>query len=263
VKGIETFRADTGAALGRLPSLKEQHPEVGEILDFYGRVLERQLVLVDRGGIGSGPVAGIDWRVHAGLLRAFLDLCTEAPAAELARGAERLRGLDDGALAALVDSFLREKDAPPVERFILTGFLGGALALPAALADYDRREWLQKVCPVCGFPPVVSYLADEEEIEGGRFARCGVCHAEWYYGRATCLGCGNTNDHELHYYVPETVPAVITVQACSACGGYIKMVDTRQGRPRTPELDDVASMTLDLWVRDKGFHKVSPNLFGF
>ena len=40
------------------------------------------------------------------------------------------------------------------------------------------------------------------------------------------------------------------------------MVDARQGS-RTPELEDVATMTLDLWIQEKGFHKISPNLFGF
>jgi len=263
VTGIETFRAETGAALGRLPSLKTRYPEVGEILDFYARVLERQLVIAAEVGIGGGPIAEIPWRTHVSPLRAFLDLCTEAPAAELARGAERLRGLDDAGLAALVETFLREKQAPPVERFLLTGFLGGALARPAVLAPYDRQQWLQGVCPVCGFPPVVSYLADRDEVEGARFARCGVCHADWHFGRATCLACGNTNDHELHYYVPDGTPSPVTVQACSACGAYIKLIDTRGVPQGTPELDDVATMTLDLWVRDKGYHKVSPNLFAF
>jgi FdhE protein len=240
-----------------------RYPEVGEILDFYGRVLERQLVIAAEGGVGGGPVAGIDWRAHVGVLRSFLDLCSEAPAAEVARGADRLRGADDGGLAGLVEAFLREKQATPVERFILTGFLGGALALPASIAPYDRREWLQRVCPVCGFPPVVSYVADIDEVEGARFARCGLCHADWYFGRASCLACGNSNDHELHYYRPEGVPSVVTVQACSACGRYVKVVDTRGVQQGTPELDDVATMTFDLWVREKGYHKISPNLFGF
>lgn len=262
LNGIERFRAETGAALGRLPSLKQQHPEVESILDFYGQVLERQLSMVQEGRPDARPVAEIPWKDHLGALRAFLELCSGAPAAELAAGSRRLLEADDDGLERLVQSFLRDKQAQPVERFALMGFLGGALVIPASFSGYDRQQWLKPVCPVCGFPPVVSYLADEGDVEGGRFARCGVCHSDWYYGRASCLSCGTSNDHELHYYMSEGVPSVVTVQACSACGGYIKMVDARQGS-RTPELEDVATMTLDLWIQQKGFHKISPNLFGF
>ena len=84
LNGIERFRAETGAALGRLPSLKQRHPEVEAILDFYGQVLERQLGMVQEGRPDARPVAEIPWREHVRSLRAFLELCSGAPAAEFA-----------------------------------------------------------------------------------------------------------------------------------------------------------------------------------
>ncbi len=260
--GIEKFTKETGVALGRLPDLQQRYPEAKEVLGFYGRVLECQLAIAEGIGIADGKVDGIAWGDHVDHLRGFLDLCAEAPTAEVASGAVALRGADDARLVAIVGDFLREKQAEPVERFILAGFLGGALVPVESLGGYDRRQWLKGICPVCGFPPVVSYLADMDESEGGRFARCGICHADWYLNRGNCISCGNADDEKLHYYLPEKIPSTITVQACSECGGYIKMVEGRGAVQVAPELDDVASMTLDLWVREKGFSKISPNLFG-
>ena len=47
------------------------------------------------------------------------------------------------------------------------------------------------------------------------------------------------------------------------CRCYIKSVDLRADGDAVPVVDDIATVELDLWARERGLAKVSPNLLGF
>jgi formate dehydrogenase maturation protein FdhE len=75
--------------------------------------------------------------------------------------------------------------------------------------------------------------------------------------RDACVACGGP----VHTYAsPEF--AHIRVEACDACGDYVKAVDLSQDPAALPEVDDLASVPLDLWAIEHGYRKSSPNLFG-
>jgi hypothetical protein len=54
----------------------------------------------------------------------------------------------------------------------------------------------------------------------------------------------------------------ITVEACDVCRGYRKYVDLGLDPDAVPEVDDLASVPLDLWAAAHGYRKPTVNLFG-
>ena len=55
----------------------------------------------------------------------------------------------------------------------------------------------------------------------------------------------------------------IRVEACDFCGLYRKILDTTQDPAALFEVDDLASVPLDIWAIENGYRKITPNLFGF
>jgi hypothetical protein len=54
----------------------------------------------------------------------------------------------------------------------------------------------------------------------------------------------------------------ITIEACDVCRLYRKCVDLSLDRDALPEVDDLASVPLDLWATAQGYRKRNVNLFG-
>ena len=64
------------------------------------------------------------------------------------------------------------------------------------------------------------------------------------------------------YYVEHRRAA--RVDTCSTCRAYIKTFDLRQGGGRdvVPLVDDVATLTLDVWAREQGYSRLTRSLAG-
>ena len=112
-------------------------------------------------------------------------------------------------------------------------------------------------CPFCA-TPVVSLLR-----EAGHGARrwnvCGVCLAESPAPRLGCPACGEQRFEALPIYRSDaTEPA--RIDACDTCRAYTKTIDLTRDGSACPIADDVASVSLDLWAREQGYHRARPNL---
>jgi FdhE protein len=57
---------------------------------------------------------------------------------------------------------------------------------------------------------------------------------------------------------------VVRVDCCETCHGYVKTFDLRQAAARdvVPIVDDVATLSLDLWVQARGFQRASFSFAG-
>lgn len=55
----------------------------------------------------------------------------------------------------------------------------------------------------------------------------------------------------------------IRIEACETCRAYCKVVDLTQDPDAIFEVDDLASVPLDIWAAENGFRRLTPNLFGF
>jgi FdhE protein len=135
--------------------------------------------------------------------------------------------------------------------------------LAEALAERDPQqiEGGRSTCPRCGWPPQVAVLRDEPEVLGRRYLVCGLCATWWPFPRTTCAACGESDADKLPLHASASTPH-LRVEECATCKAYLKSVDLRRDGFAVPEVDDIASVELDLWCEERGLSKISRNLLG-
>ena len=114
-------------------------------------------------------------------------------------------------------------------------------------------------CPFCGERPVAAVLRPEGE-GGKRYLLCSLCLTEWEFRRMLCPNCGEENHEKLAVYTTTEFPH-IRVEACDSCRQYIKAIDLTVDGRAVPEVDELASVALDLWGVENGYTKLAANLF--
>jgi len=113
-------------------------------------------------------------------------------------------------------------------------------------------------CPVCSRPPCVGIL--REEGQGARRTLlCGCCVTEWEYLRVVCPKCFEERFDALPVYTADTFPHV-RIEACDTCHRYLKTIDLTRNGLAVPLVDDIASLSLDLWAGEKGYRRLRANL---
>jgi FdhE protein len=155
--------------------------------------------------------------------------------------------LGDHATAFVVEAVLQ----PLAE---LIGADGATTDGSAQVAPGNRAA----ACPVCGDRPTVAMLRDAGH-GAKRTLLCGLCLSEWDYPRVLCPACGEQEFDRLPVYSTGTLPHV-RVDGCDRCHAYVKAVDLTKDGLAVALVDDLASVTLDLWAREHGYHRVSPSL---
>jgi FdhE protein len=119
---------------------------------------------------------------------------------------------------------------------------------------------MQSTCPFCGWKPVAAVLRPEGE-GGKRFLLCSHCFTEWEFRRLLCPNCGEENHQNLPVYTVEEYPHIL-IEACDTCRVYLKAIDLTRDGLAVPEVDELASIAVDLWAKEKGYTKLQANLFG-
>jgi FdhE protein len=54
----------------------------------------------------------------------------------------------------------------------------------------------------------------------------------------------------------------VRLDACDTCHAYIKSIDLSKNGKAVPVVDELASVSLNLWAQENNYHKIQPNLFG-
>jgi formate dehydrogenase maturation protein FdhE len=55
----------------------------------------------------------------------------------------------------------------------------------------------------------------------------------------------------------------VRIEACDACRHYLLNVDLAADPAAVPIVDELDALPLDLYARERGFAKITPNLMGF
>jgi FdhE protein len=113
-------------------------------------------------------------------------------------------------------------------------------------------------CPCCGGAPVCGVLS-ERGHGAGRALVCGTCATTWPAPRLVCPACGAVEVQALPVFRADEWPA-IRLDACDACGTYLKAIDLTVDGHAVAVVDDIATVSLDVWAADQGYRKMRPNV---
>ena len=117
-------------------------------------------------------------------------------------------------------------------------------------------------CPACGAPPAISWRRDGSDMEGARrYLGCLLCGAEWPFERIVCASCFEADPRRLPSFSADRHPTV-RIEACETCRRYIKSIDLSTDARPIPEVDDLVSLSMDLWAREEGWSRIEPGWAG-
>jgi FdhE protein len=193
----------------------------------------------------------------------LLQLAEAVEMPEPARAAlDRVIAADAAARIAMARAVLANEI--PVADFADHVFVAAALQVHyARLASRLEAKRLVPVgdgaCPACGGAPVSSMVVDWPGAHNSRFCVCSLCATRWHYVRIKCTLCGSTKG--ISYREVEGGGGTIWAETCESCGGYVKILHQHKNVALDPVADDVASLGLDLLLRESEYRRGSVNLF--
>jgi FdhE protein len=113
----------------------------------------------------------------------------------------------------------------------------------------------ERGCPNCGSAPVAGLVLGD----GLRYLACSLCAAEWHLTRVVCANCRSTEG--ISYFAIEGDPGAAKAEACEQCRTYLKLFYLEKTPQTEPFADDVATLSLDLLMSEKGYSRSGVNLF--
>lgn len=172
----------------------------------------------------------------------------------------------EGDPAAMVRAWLAGCEQPVTDRYLARASASPVLeTVPGLARSTGNQASDPRHCPNCGGLPQVSSfgLSDEALVTAPRSLVCSRCAESWAYPRMVCAGCGNDDTSRLPIYSDHERFASLRLDACEACHTYLVTVDCPKDRDAVPVVDELVALPLDLYARERGFRKITPNLMGF
>lgn len=231
----------------RALQLAQENPGSAELLTFAAGLLKAQ-----------GVVRAAELAAVASASRPVLEYCAKKGPPELAADAR----------SALQGGFDQR-----VRAYWETGEFFDYLAR-AALQPYARmlRETGQSpgrgvsgACVFCGGGAWVSSRRIPPGPGTGegtlRMLHCALCAFAWQVGRIRCPSCGEEDPEKLpSFSAPQHFG--VRVESCDTCKTYVKSIDLSLDARRIPEIDELVSLSMDLWATEQGYQRMEPGLAG-
>ncbi|OGW39154.1 MAG: hypothetical protein A2Y97_13050 [Nitrospirae bacterium RBG_13_39_12] len=277
----------------QIEKLKKKNPVYAEILDFYEKVLEKQLQMTP-----SLTVTQIESRddikkiqTQEGFpLMNKEDFTLDIPSSVLLFNSlceigktvtpkmnEDIQRIEyaiadnnlhlDKLFIKHFDKAYQEKIAEKLQiNNVILKFLVYMSIQPSIAANVEKvkdqvdlKNWLRGYCPVCGSLPKISALTGDT---GNRHFMCSFCNFLWSGERLKCPFCDNRDHKKLHYFYADGQEAY-RVDLCEQCKKYIKTIDVRKLTYKPDlNLEDITSLHLDMLASEKGFKRPVPSLWG-
>lgn len=266
----------------RFLALAEGH-QLGPYLSFLSRLSDAQHRLQDGLPEPDMPADDVRAREHAmppldrghftsdAALDATFDrlflLAADIDMPDTARAAlARVRASDGAARDEMARSVLA--DSIPVEAFAEHAFVAAALQVHFArlAARLDGKALVpvgEGACPSCGGAPVASAIVGWQGAHGARFCTCSLCATQWHVVRVKCVLCDSTKG--IAYQELDGGNTNVKAETCESCHGYVKILHQHKDETLEPVADDVASLGLDILLRESGYKRgaINPFLLGY
>jgi FdhE protein len=199
-----------------------------------------------------------------GLVGASFDLLKfaveQGPAALAAAARERSQDSEAGLGSRLFAFWRAERTSEP--DYLSRALLRPYLEVLAGLGIAPDRSPRAGNCPFCGGAPWIAARRSAEAGDGAaRFLGCSLCGGEWLFARIRCPSCAEENPERLPAFQSDSYPTV-RIEACEGCRRYVKSIDLTLDGRAIPEVDDLVSLGMDLWIAGQGFERLEPGLAG-
>ena len=245
--------------IARADELLKNQSAVAELLRFYKRLARFQKSVYEAVASSSEHDVSLLVPHFEGLLAAIQEAgspALKAAAAELERASTEDR------LELLTAVWQHQVHSHELSTESI--FFANALLQPFAefLAEKNSSstETSPPICPFCGSKPQLAVLRPEGD-GAKRFLLCSLCGTEWFFRRLLCPNCAEENKEHLPVFVAQEFDYV-RVDACDTCHTYIKSIDLSKNGNAVPVVDELASVSLNLWAQENKYQKFQPNLFG-
>ena len=230
----------------RAALLASQHEAAREVLDFAAKLSSAQAKCA------LDPLGSLEKDADQIIKRTrpILELI-----AERSEAAEKRLDDDPKTAVTRLSVFWNDDD---------NDYIARALLQPYAEALRDRKMEPDRLhrrghCPFCGAAPWISFRKGEEA--GFRYLSCSLCGLDWSFNRLSCPACGEEDPHKLPMFQSD-VHKNVRLEACETCRRYVKSIDlTIDARP-VPAVDDLLSLSMDLWALEEDFTRIEPGIAG-
>jgi FdhE protein len=247
----------------RAAELLEVYPHAAEMLALYLALIDAWQPALERLAAQDPPA-----ELAATAVRVMLPGALEATIAAAPKPLSDavLRRFYEADLEGLVQRWLDGADLSSVDRYLARVCASPLLeAFPSLLPGPAAPAPDERCCPACGGLPQLSYfgISGEALVAAPRRLLCSRCAHSWVYPRLVCAGCGSEDTARLPIYSDSELFAGLRIDACEACSRYLVTVDLPKEPTAVPIVDELAALPLDLFARERGFQKITPNLMGF
>jgi len=232
--------------MARAQALGHLYPSAAEFLRFYREIarFQKHLSEVLPPVSATSPVFALNVDEVPDLMGTHADTLLEL----LTRVAPR----DLATTAAVLSRSPNWSSPDPAVRFINRVLLQPYAENMARSAVLEQPAISSK-CPFCGELPIVAL--------GKRSLLCSLCATEWQFPLNQCLKCGEADERQLPIFNAGPFPH-LSIAACDTCHTYLKTVELTGHPEAVPDVEELASLPLDLWAAQNQYVKLQPNLFG-
>ena len=230
----------------RAQQLAAEHPESAQLLRFAAGLLKAQAL-----------VRATRLSEVAAAARPVLKYCAREGPPELAADAREALG---GGFDKRVLQYWETGELD---------YLARAALAPYARAMRERGESLERgvhgACVYCGGGAWVAsrHIPPGPGTGEGalRMLHCALCGQAWQVQRIKCPACGEEDPEKLPTFSAPPHP-IARIEACDTCKGYVKSIDLTQDMRPVPEIDELLSVSLDLWAVEQGYERLEPGIAG-
>ncbi len=245
--------------IARAGELLKTNSSVAELLQFYQQLARFQKSIYQSVAASGEHDVGALVPHFSGLLK----LIDEAGSPSLKTAAQQLAQASAEERLELLMAFwqheVESRQLPAEFEFFANAVLQPFAEYLAEKTD-STTEASPPLCPFCGSKPQLAVLRPEGE-GAKRFLLCSLCGTEWFFRRLLCPNCAETNKEHLPVFTAQEFDYV-RLDACDTCHTYIKSIDLSRNGNAVPVVDELVTLSLNIWAQENNYQKVQPNLFG-
>jgi len=243
------------ARIARAELLAERRPGAADLLRFYAGIVRFQRTVFE----GLRTSNETDLSAVTNSFPPLAELVSRTGPPLIANFPGHNPQSREELLSLLSAAWQGDEPADPAARFFARTLLQPYAEYLASRGDISEIH-AGSTCPFCNARPVAGVLRGEGE-GGKRWLLCSLCSTEWQYRRVLCPNCGEENKDRLPIYTTDDFPAA-RIDACDTCKTYIKSIDLTKDGHAIPVVDEIATVTLNIWAEEHGYAKLETNLLG-